>query len=158
LELTVDIHLQLRNALLPLRNMVRVGECLREAEEAARHLDDRRRRAWVSLYVQEHQWVTDESCDARTFAEKAEAAGEASDDAVLKMTSALYAGFGWFSAGDYRQAVRCQSDVLASLTCDTVRRAHAYHPVPLPAAHAHLTNALAELGEFATGIEHGRQA
>jgi DNA-binding SARP family transcriptional activator len=158
LELTVDLHLELRNALMNLRDLERVGECLHGAEEAAGRLDDPRRRAWVSLYIGQHRWFTEASCDPRTFAEKAEATAEVIDDASLRITSTLYAGFGWFSAGDYRQAARCQSKVLESLTSDTVHRRHGFQAFPIPAAHSHLTNALAELGEFAAGIEHGHQA
>jgi DNA-binding SARP family transcriptional activator len=158
LELTVDLHLELRNALLPVGDMVRVGACLRGAEEVARRLDDAARRAWVSLYAHQYQWWTDEAYDARTFAEQAQAAAQDVDDASLMITGTLYAGFGWYMAGEYRQAEGSQARVLESLTSDVGRGRHGYHPLPIPAAHSHLANALAELGEFSAGIEHGRQA
>jgi len=138
--------------------MERVADCIRGAEEAARRLDDPRRRAWVSLYAHQHRWWTDDTCDARTFAENAEAAAEATDDASLRITSTLYAVVGWHIAGEYQQAVRSQSKVLELLTRDPLGRRHGYQAFPIPAAHAHLTTAFAELGEFAAGLEHRHQA
>jgi DNA-binding SARP family transcriptional activator len=158
LELTVDLQLERRNALLTLGDMERVADCIRGAAEAARRLDDPRRRAWVALYAHQHHWWTDDACDARTFAENAEAAAEATDDASLRITSTLYAGVGWHVAGEYRQAVRSQLKVLDLLTSDPLGGRHGYQAFPIPAAHAHLTNALVELGEFAAGLEHGHQA
>jgi tetratricopeptide (TPR) repeat protein len=158
LELTVDLQLERRNALMPLGDMERVADCIRGADEAARRLDDPRRRAWVSLYALQHRWWTDDACDARTFAENAEAAAEATDDASLRITSTLYAGVGWHIAGEYQQAVRSQSKVLDLLTSGPLGRRHGYQAFPIPAAHAHLANAFGELGEFAAGLEHGHQA
>src|SRR5262245_45099179 len=47
-ELTIDLHIDLRNALLPLGESARIGEHLHEAEGRARTLDDPHRLARIA--------------------------------------------------------------------------------------------------------------
>ena len=50
-ELTIDIHLDLRNALLPLSEWARMGEHLHEAELLARALGDQHRLGRVAMFM-----------------------------------------------------------------------------------------------------------
>ena len=50
-ELTIDIHLDLRNALLPLGEWARMGEHLHEAELLARALGDQQRLGRVAMFM-----------------------------------------------------------------------------------------------------------
>src|SRR5262249_10848690 len=50
-ELTIDIHIDLRNALLPLGDLARMGKHLHEAGVLARALGDRRRLAWIATFM-----------------------------------------------------------------------------------------------------------
>jgi hypothetical protein len=47
-ELAIDLRLELRYALTPLVDFRRAVACLREAEELATELGDRRRLGWTS--------------------------------------------------------------------------------------------------------------
>ena len=54
-EQTIDLLFELRTSLIyVLGEMPKVAECLREAEELARRLDDRRRLGWVSVYTSQY--------------------------------------------------------------------------------------------------------
>src|SRR5262244_1648489 len=50
-ELTIDIRIDLRNALLPLGDWARMGDLLREAEGLARTLGDQRRLARIAPFM-----------------------------------------------------------------------------------------------------------
>src|SRR5215470_13597574 len=50
-ELIVDIHLDVRNALLPLLEYARMGEHLHEAERLARTLGDQHRLGWIATFM-----------------------------------------------------------------------------------------------------------
>ena len=50
-ELTIDIHIDLRNALLPLGDRARMGEHLHEAEVLARTLGDQHRLARIATFM-----------------------------------------------------------------------------------------------------------
>src|SRR5262249_51359556 len=54
LEQAIDLHFDLRNALLPLGDQARIFEHLREAETLAQVLDDRQRLGQVSVYMTEY--------------------------------------------------------------------------------------------------------
>jgi tetratricopeptide (TPR) repeat protein len=67
-------------------------------------------------------------------------------------------GFAWQNAGDYRRSIRLLHRALDLLQGEPVRRRHGHHALPIPTAHSVLTSSLAELGEFAEGCRHGREA
>src|SRR5262249_22592523 len=50
-ETTIDTHIDLRNALLPLRDPARMGEHLYEAEVLARALNDQHRLARITTFM-----------------------------------------------------------------------------------------------------------
>ena len=49
--LTIDIHIELRNALLPLGDLARMGDHLREAEGLARTLGDQHRLGRIATFM-----------------------------------------------------------------------------------------------------------
>jgi DNA-binding SARP family transcriptional activator len=154
LEQTIDLYLELRNSLLVLADLSRARECLQAAESAARTLGDPSRAAWVSLFAGQLDWWTGQSSNASAFAERAATIAEAAGDRSLRITGCLYAGETWYHAGNYRHARRFLSNALL-LAGEPV---HGHQALPIPMMHAHLSRSLAELGEFAEGIRHGREA
>jgi class 3 adenylate cyclase/tetratricopeptide (TPR) repeat protein len=158
LEQAIDLYLELRNAWLVLNELRRIPQCLAGAEAAARALGDARRTAWVSLYAGQLRWFTGESPDARRFAEQAVSIAEAFDDRSLRITGTIYAGSGWYNAGDYRRARDTQLAALELLRTEPVHQRQGHQALPIPMAHAHVARACADLGDFEEGIRHGREA
>ena len=158
LEQTVDLHVDLRNSWMVLGELQRIRPCLAAAEAAALALGDARRTAWVSIFAGQFRWLTGEAPNARGFAEHAVSIAEAFEDASLRITSRIYAGFAWYNAGYYRRASDCQIAALELLRTESVHQRHGHQALPIPMAHAHLAGALTELGEFDEGIRHGREA
>jgi predicted ATPase len=58
IEAAIDLRLDLRQSLLPLNELARILEYLREAEGLAGKLDDPRRLGWVSAYMSGHHLHT----------------------------------------------------------------------------------------------------
>jgi class 3 adenylate cyclase len=70
-ELTIDIHIDLRNALFPLGDLARMGEHLHEAEVLARTLGDRRRLAWIATFMVRQCLITGDYDESVRFGKEA---------------------------------------------------------------------------------------
>jgi len=69
-ELTIDLHLDLRNALEPL-DWARMGEPLHEAEVRARALGDQHRLARIAAFMVDQCWTTGDYNKAVRFGQEA---------------------------------------------------------------------------------------
>ncbi len=90
-EQAIDIRFGLRNALVAPAEFGQVEAYLREAEALATTLDDQRRLGWGSAYMAGYHVIgTGRTTDARTFAQRAEAIGEALGDVPLQVAARHY--------------------------------------------------------------------
>jgi predicted ATPase len=156
-EQAIDLRLALRSALLPSGESERILVALREAEALAVALDDPRRLGQVSGFLSIHFGNRGAHDQAIPAAQRALALATASGDVVLYALANLYLGQAYVDQGDYRRAIDCCEQTVASL--DGVRRYERSGQFFLPAVRSRTLLALghAELGTFAEGRAFGEE-
>jgi tetratricopeptide (TPR) repeat protein len=154
-EQTIDLLFELRTSLYVLGELPKVAECLREAEELARRLDDRRRLGWVSVYTSQYLGLIGEPTRARAFAETGLALAESLGDLPLTVAADTYLGLACLIAGDLCQAEACFRRLAEALGPDLSRERFGLTAFPGVLAHAYLAATLAERGRFIEGLPHG---
>ena len=154
-EQTIDLLFELRTSLYVLGELPKVAECLREAEELARRLDDRRRLGWVSVYTSQYLGLIGEPTRARARAETGLALAESLGDLPLTVAADTYLGLACLTAGDLWQAEACFRRLAQALGPDLSRERFGLTAFPGVLAHAYLAATLAERGRFIEGLPHG---
>jgi len=159
LEHAIDLRFDLRNALLPLVEWGRIEGYLRGAEDLARQLNDQRRLASVSGYRSGLLLTTGgRASDVRKFAEEIEAIGASLRDVALQVAAPYYRVWLGALSGDYRGTESLCRTLLDVLPGDLSRERFGLLAYPAVVARAFLARALAELGAFDEGREHGEEA
>jgi predicted ATPase/class 3 adenylate cyclase len=156
-EQAIDLRLALRTALRPLGDFARILAYLREAEALAAALDDPRRLGQVSRFLSLHYYIMGMHAQAITAAQRALALATAGRDIVLQALANQYLGGAYRAQGDYRRALDCLGQTVASF--DGARRRERFGEAFLPAviSRAYLAWCHAELGTFAEGTAHGEE-
>jgi class 3 adenylate cyclase/tetratricopeptide (TPR) repeat protein len=157
LEQTIDLRFDLRTSLLPLGQLEKGLEYLREAEGLARTLDDPRRLAWASAYMISSCWLTGRSTDALTFAQTAQAIAETLGDLRLKVVVNQYLAATLWNVGDYQAAMDLFRKVTESLKGELSRERFGQALLPSVFARRYLAHALAERGEFDQSIAEAEE-
>jgi class 3 adenylate cyclase/tetratricopeptide (TPR) repeat protein len=159
LEQAIDLRFDLRNALLPLVEWGRIEEYLREAEALARKCNDQRRLASVAGYMSGlHLNTGGRASDVRAFAEEVEAIGASLRDVPLQVAGGYYHVWLGALSGDYRGTERLCRTLIDALPGDLSRNRFGLVAYPAVVARAFLARALAELGVFEEGRDHGQEA
>ena len=159
LEQAIDLRFDLRNALLPLVEWERIEGYLREAEALARKFNDQRRLASVSGYMSGlHLNTGGRASDVRAFAEEVEAIGASLHDVPLQVAGRYYRVWLGTLSGDYRETERLCRTLIDALPGDLSRKRLGLVAYPAVVARAFLARALAELGVFDEGRNHGQEA
>ena len=150
-EQAIDLRLALRSALWPSGDLERILAYLREAEALAAALDDPRRLGQVSLFLSDHFRFMGAYDQAIAAAQRALALATASGEVVLQALANQRLGQAYQAQGDYRRAIDCLGQTVASL--DGAQRRERFGQVILPAvlSRAYLAWCHAELGTFAEG-------
>ena len=156
-EQAIDLRLALRSALLPSGDSGRILAALYEAESLAEALDDPHRLGQVSLFLTQHFLTMGAYNQAIAAAQRALALATASGEVVLKALANRYLGATYIVQGDFRRAIDCFRQTVASL--DGARRYERFGQIILPAvfSRAHLAWCHAELGTFAEGRALGEE-
>jgi class 3 adenylate cyclase/tetratricopeptide (TPR) repeat protein len=156
-EQAIDLRLTLRTALFPSGDLGRILACLREAEALAEALDDPRRLGQVSVSLAPYFYFRGAYDQAITAAQRALALATAGGEDVLHARANYYLGLAYHAQGDYRQAIDCLRQTVASL--EGARRHERFGQVFLPAvaSRAWLATCHAELGMFAEGRALGEE-
>jgi class 3 adenylate cyclase/tetratricopeptide (TPR) repeat protein len=157
LEEAIDLRFDLRTSLLPLGQLEKGLEYLREAESLARTLDDRRRLAWASAYMISSCWLTGRLTDALTFAQTAQAIAQTLGDLRLKVVANQYLAAALWNVGDYQAAADLFQKVTGSLKGDLSRERFGQALLPSVFARRYLAHALAERGEFDQSIAEAEE-
>src|SRR5262249_21592383 len=150
-EQAIDLRLALRTALTPAGDMERIFVSLREAEALAAALDDPRRLTQVLLCLSRAFSQRGAQAQAIAAAQRALALAMDSGEVVLHALAHHYLGTAYQAQGDYRQAIACLGQTVATL--DGARRRERFGELFLPAvgSRANLAWCHAELGTFAEG-------
>jgi len=158
-EQAIDLRFDLRNALLPLAEWERIEGYLRAAEVLARKLNDQRRLASMAGYMAGlHLNTGGRASEVRAFAEEVEAIGASLEDVPLQVAGRYY--HVWLAAlsGDYRGTERLCRRLINALPGDLSYKRFGLVAYPAVVARTFLARALAELGAFDEGRDHGEEA
>jgi tetratricopeptide (TPR) repeat protein len=144
-------------ALTPSGDFGHTLVLLREAESLAVVLDDQRRLGQLSLMLSVHFYFTGVYEQAIAAAQRALTLAAASGDLVLHARANDRLGIAYHAQGDYRRAVACFEQTVASL--DGAWRYEHFGSVVLPSVHYRFRLAWchAELGTFAEGRTFGEE-
>jgi class 3 adenylate cyclase/tetratricopeptide (TPR) repeat protein len=115
IEQAIDLRFALRSALLPSGDLGRILANLREAESLAATLDDPRRLGQVSLFLSLHFHAMGAYDHAIATAQRALAFATPSVDVVLHALANHYLGLAYQAQGNYRRAIDCLKQTVASL-------------------------------------------
>ena len=156
-EQAIDLRLALRSALLPSGNSGRILAYLREAETLAAALDDPRRLGQVSGFLSNYFYRMGAYDQAIAAAQRTLALATAGGEVVLHALANYYLGTAYQAQGDYRRAIDCLGQTVASL--DGARRHERFGQFALPAvlSRTYLAWCHAELGTFAEGSALGEE-
>jgi tetratricopeptide (TPR) repeat protein len=148
LEETLDLRLELRNAVWPTGQLDLALDCLREAHALAQRLGDRRRMGRVLGSLTGHFSLTGDPQSAIEAAGEALAITSDLDDLGLRIGPENNLAWAYLTAGDFRRAVEIYRRVVATLEGPLAHEQLGTYLLAAIGARAFLAWALAELGEF----------
>jgi tetratricopeptide (TPR) repeat protein len=156
-EQAVDLRLALQSALFLSGDLGRNLALLHEAESLAAALNDPRRLGQVARLLSNHFLIKGVHDQAIAAAQRALALATAGGDVVLHALANRFLGLAYQSQGDYRRAIDCFGQTVASL--QEARRYERFGQAILPAMHsrANLATCHAELGTFTEGSAFGEE-
>ena len=154
-EQAIDLRFALRTALQASGDLGRILTVLREAEALAAGLDDSRRLGQVSIFMNQHFFITGDPDQAVASCQRALAM--VSRDVGLHAVATSYMGMAYHTQGKYQQAIACCRRTVVSL--DGALRLERLGQVILPAvaSRTFLAWSLAEMGQFAEGLAIGEE-
>jgi class 3 adenylate cyclase/tetratricopeptide (TPR) repeat protein len=153
----IDLRMALGSALQPLSDWGRILAYLREAEALAGALDDHRRLGQVSVHLSRHFYFRGAYDQSMASGQRALVLATADGDVILQALANQRLGLAYGTQGDYRRAIDCLRQTVASL--DGTRRLERFDHFFLPAvlSRAHLAWWYAELGMLAEGSAFGEE-
>jgi len=156
-ELTIDLHIDLRNALAPLGELARMGEHLHEAERLARMLGDPRRLGRIANFRVLHCLYTGDFDEAVRFGQEALSLARTLGDRSIEVVATSLLGGTHIARGELSDAATLLERNVA-LEGDL-----RYERFGTPAIHwalsgVYLADALSELGRFDEAVGHAEAA
>ena len=144
-ELTIDIRIDLRNALLPLGERTRMVEHLNEAEGLARTLGDQHRLGRIATFMVVQCLGSGDYDEAVRFGLEALSIGEALGETSIQVVATTFLGMAHVTRGEFGDAIALLERNL-DLKSD-VQDQRFGAPVIQPAlSRALLADALSQLG------------
>src|SRR5512139_1476723 len=122
LEQAIDIHFDLARSLLPLGQVERSLQHIRNGEGLARALGNQRRLGWVSVYMCDHLWHRGDFAESCRFGQSAQAIAKTIQDVPLQDAAEFYLLSTCFSLGDYHRAEDLCRKVVDSFDGDLSRK------------------------------------
>jgi tetratricopeptide (TPR) repeat protein len=104
LEQTIDVRLNLRDALWALAELAKLQDDLREAAVLAGTLQDRRREGWIACYLCQYSWAVVDLDAALEAGEEALAIADSLPDPALRAETSFYLGLVYLARGDVSRA------------------------------------------------------
>lgn len=158
LEQAIDLRFDIRNVLQPLGDRERIAQYLREAEELADRLGDKRRMGWVQSYLTEQFWMLGRYSESAAAGERAVSVAEQLSDLPLQVVTNLPLGLTHHTRGDYRRAMEYFRWNTTRLEGERARERFGMFVLPAAFARSFIAWGLAELGEFADAYGVGEDA
>jgi tetratricopeptide (TPR) repeat protein len=155
--MAIGLRFDLRSSLLPLGEMRRTVDRLREAETLAAGLGDQSRLARALSFESNCLHLLGEYDRAVELALLAQAIAHGVGDVRLEAGSNLYLGQAHLALGDYRQAIEILRANLTFVGTDPGRANPGVAGLPI-ASRVWLAWSLTHVGNFAEALAYGREA
>jgi class 3 adenylate cyclase/tetratricopeptide (TPR) repeat protein len=156
-ELTIDVRLDLRNALLSLGDRVRMGEHLHEAEVLARKLGTADRLARIVTFSVIQCLDTGDYNKALKLGQEALSLARSLGDRSIEVLATTFLGLTHAAQGEFREAaILLERNV--SLDGDLRYERFGAPAIQSALSGAYLANMLAQLGRFDEAIERAEAA
>jgi len=156
-ELTIDIRLDLRNALLPLGDRARMGDHLHQAEALARTLGDHRRLARIATFMVIQCLSTGDFADAVRFGQEALSIAQTLGDRSIEVVATSFLGSTHAARGEFGEAAALLGRNVA-LEGGLRRERFGAPGIQSAISEAYLANVLCQLGRFDEAIRHAEAA
>ncbi|HZM28100.1 MAG TPA: tetratricopeptide repeat protein, partial [Gemmatimonadales bacterium] len=156
-ELTIDIRVDLRNALNPLGEWARMGEHLYEAEALAKRLGDQHRLGRIDTFMLIQCLVTGDYDEAVRFGQEALNIGRTLGDRAIEVVATTYLGQTHAARGEFSDAVSLLERNVA-LEGDLRYERFGAPVIQSVRSGADLADVLSQLGRFDQAIGHAEAA
>ncbi len=156
-EATIDIRIDLRNALRPLGERERMGEHLREAEGLARTLGDQHRLARIATFMVVQCLDTGDYNEAVRFGQEALTIARSLGDRPIEVVATSYLGIAHTARGEYSDAATFLARQVA-LEGDLRYERFGTAGIQSVLSRADFADALSQLGRFDEAIGHAEAA
>ena len=150
-ELTIDIRLDIRSALIPLSEWARMGEQVHEAERLARTLGDQHRLGKISNFMLNQCLLTGDYDGALRFGREALGIARASGDRSIEVVATTNLGGTHSARGEFTDAAAFFERNVA-LEGDLRYQRFGSASIQSAWSGAHLAEVLSELGRFDEAI------
>jgi tetratricopeptide (TPR) repeat protein len=156
-ELTIDTHIDLRNALYPSGDWARMREHLNQAETLARSLGDLRRLGRITTFMVPLRRATGDYAGAVDSGQEALRIARALGDRSIEVVATSYLGFTHLARGEFCEAASLFEQNVALQSNERGER-HGTTGIQLAVSKAWLADVLSELGRFIEAIGYGQGA
>ena len=156
-ELTIDIHIDLRNALSPLGDRGRMGEHLHEAEGLARTLSDQRRLARIAIFIAIQCLITGDYNEAFRFGHEALTIARTPGEHSIEVVATSFLGQTHAARGEFSDAATSLERNVA-LEGDLRYERFGTAVILSAVSGALLADVLSQLGRFDEAIGHAETA
>ena len=156
-ERTIDLHIDLRNALVPLGEWARIGDHLHEAEGLARMLGDPHRLARIATFMVTQCRVTGDYDESVRFGQEALSLARTLGDRPIAVVATSLLGLTHIARGEFSEAATLLERNVA-LEGDLRHDRFGAIGIQSAVSGAWLADVLSELGRFDEAIEHAEAA
>ncbi|MGH8065231.1 MAG: adenylate/guanylate cyclase domain-containing protein [Candidatus Entotheonellia bacterium] len=151
----IDLHCDLRAALMPLGKFQQVLNTLRTAERLATTIDDAERLGRITSYLANLFWEMGEQQQAIASCHRALDLATTLTEGGLQDVAHRYLGRSYHAVGDYRQAIALLKQHVAPPDSERQGEAAGQVRSSSESSRVFLVLSLAEGGAFAEGIAYG---
>jgi predicted ATPase/class 3 adenylate cyclase len=156
-ELIIDIHIDMRSALLPLADWARMGDHLHQAEVLARRLGDQHRIGRIATFMVMQRNAAGDFDAALGFGQEALTIAQTLRDRPIEALATYFLGLTQLARGEFSDAA-CLFERNLALEGDLrYERFGALHNLSAM-SEALFADALSERGRFDEAIKHARAA
>jgi tetratricopeptide (TPR) repeat protein len=157
-EQAIDLRFDLRIALVPFGNWAQIFAYLREAEQLAEAVGDQRRLGRTLSYLTAGFWEMGDETQALETGQQVLALANALGDFDLQIMAHNFLGRVHNALGNYHQAGELLRRNVTLLQGELSRERFGMAGLASVSSSQHLSETLAQLGEFADGIAYGEEA
>jgi class 3 adenylate cyclase/tetratricopeptide (TPR) repeat protein len=153
-ELSIDLHLDLRNAFLPFGDVAHMGEHLQQAEVLARTLGDQRRLARIATFMVIQYLATGDYDAGIRFGQEALVIARSLGDRAVEVVATSFLGMTYLDRGEFGDAVPLLARNVA-LEGDLRYERFGAPAIQSALSGAHLADAHSQLGQFHEAVDYG---